>query len=158
MINRFFIAAVVTLIAAFPCAGYSQNGITESEFSYYEMDPYVDCLGEGIEINVTITARSHVIFRPNGGIHVVDNWFMEAIAEGLGSGRQWFANVAGPYVWNANGAQSSEGWNVTALYEPLDGGQKFRRSNRFRVVFDANGMAHVERGGPFQYTCIGRRD
>ena len=157
MTNKFLIAALAALVAAFPGIGYSQNGITESQFNYYEED-YVECLGEDIAINVTITARSHAIFRPNGGIHVVENWFMEATAEGLSSGHQWFANVAGPYVWNTNGSQSTEGWNVTALYEPLDGGRKFRRSNRFRVVFDANGMAHVERGGPFQYTCIGRKD
>jgi len=158
MSNKLFATAISIVLSSFPCAGFSQNGITESEFSYYEMDPYVDCLGEGIEINVTITARSHVVFRPNGGIHVVDNWFMEAFAEGLSTGHQWFARVAGPYTWNANGAQSTEGWNVTALYDPLDGGQKFRRSNRFHVVFDANGMAHVERGGPFQYKCIGREN
>ena len=144
----------VMLALAAPGSGSANNGIEEFEIPYTEID-YVPCLGEDIEFDVTVTVRTHLVATPAGGIHYVENWFIEGTALGLDSGLTWYGQAASPYAVNFNGAHSTEGWILAAMYEPLDGGRKFRKSQRLRIVFDANGVARVEHVEPYQFHCIG---
>lgn len=147
------LAAVLSLAA--PGTGAAQNGIVEYDFPLTVTD-YVDCLGEDVEFNVTVTIREHYINTPNGGFHYVQNWFIEGTAVGLSSGWTWFGHAAGPGTGNFTGAQLKDGYNLEAMYSPLDGGRKFRRWERVRVVKDANGVTRVENFEPTQFRCLGR--
>lgn len=148
-------AAVLLFLCAGPDEGYAQNGIVEMEFEYNETD-YIECLGEEVEFNVTVIARGHQIVLPNGNQHFVENWFIEGTASGLTSGLNWYGHAAGPYAGNSNGSQWTEGWIVAGIYEPLDGGRKFKKSQRLRFVSDANGVMRVEHYEPYQFRCLGK--
>lgn len=155
MNSRSVVAALtILLVVAAPRVGALQNGIVEFEIPYSETD-YVLCLGEDVEFNMTVTVRTHLVEGPGGAVHYVENWFLEGVATGLDSGLTWYGHAVSPYGVNATGAQLKDGWNVEAIYEPLDGGQKFRKSQRLRFVHDANGVVRVERFEPYQFNCLG---
>lgn len=154
-----FASTVILLSLCIPRDGAAQNGIIEFEMPFSHTEPYVECLGEGIEINFTVTVRTHLIERQNGGFHYVENWFAEGTAVGLDSGLTWFA-VAGPapYRANSNGSQHAESWEVAVNWKPLDGGRKFRERWPVRFIYDANGVPHIEQFEPREFTCMGRPD
>lgn len=132
----------------------TQNGIVEDQFDYYEAHD-APCLGEEIEHYMTITTRTQYIERPNGSVHEVLNWFIEGTTIGLDSELTWYThNAPSPWLINANGDQSSQGWNLEIMWNPLDGGRRFRETWRFRAVVDANGMPRVDYDG-FELHCIG---
>lgn len=150
------ILAVLVLLAV-PRIAVTQNGIGEIQFEYPEVHDYVECLGEGIQHDITITMRTHTIERQNGGVHEVLNWFIDGISIGLDSGKTWYTRHApSPWVVNTNGVQSSQGWNVEVFWKPLDGGRKFREVWRLRLVTDANGTSRVEFDGDVQFHCVGQ--
>ena len=124
---KILVACLATVLSlAAPRMGAAQNGIVEYEFPYTETD-YIDCLGEDVEFNVTITIRERSIHTPNGGFHYVQSWFVEGTAVGLSSGWTWFGSAASPGAGNFTGAQLKDGYNLEAMYSPLDGGRKFRK-------------------------------
>jgi hypothetical protein len=146
-------AVLLALIA--PGAAETQNGILENQFDYIEVHDG-GCLGEGIEHHMTITRRSHSIERPNGGVHVVENWFLEGITIGLDSGLTWYTEHApSPWVINANDAQTNDGFILQVPWQPLDGGRRFKETWRFRFVTDGNGELRVYYN-EFELRCIGR--
>jgi hypothetical protein len=138
-----------------PRAAETQNGIVEDQFDYVEVHDG-GCLGEGIEHHLTITTRSHTIERPNGGVHEVLNWFLEGITIGQDSGLNWYTQHApSPWVINVNDAQSSQGFILQVPWKPLDGGQRFKETWRFRFVTDGNGEPRMYYDG-FELHCMGR--
>ena len=145
----------VLLAVALPRASLASNGIVEYEIPYTEVD-YVHCIGEDVEFDVTITVRTHLIETPSGGLHYAEHWLIEGTALGLNSGLTWYGHGASPYTVNANGSQLAEGWVLAVMYEPLDGGRKFRKSWPFRIAYDANGIARVEHLEPYRFRCIGK--
>jgi hypothetical protein len=146
----------ISLPLTVPRDGLTNNGIEVIQFPYPEIH-YVECLGEEIEHDITITMRTHTIERQNGGVHEVLNWFIEGYSFGLDSDLTWYTQLApSPWVINTSGAQSSQGWNVEILWMPLDGGRQFREIWRFRVVTDADGVPRVEFDGGVQFHCVGR--
>ena len=147
----------VPLLLAIPRDGLAGNGIEVIQFPYPEVHDYVECLGEGIRHEITVTQRTHAIETPSGGVHEVLNWFIEGVSIGLVTGQTWYTRHApSPWVVNSNGAQSSQGWNVEIPWKPLDGGAQFREVWRFRIVIDANGVPRVEYDGGVQFRCVGR--
>jgi len=145
----------LSLLLAVPFSAHAQHGIVEYEMPYSETD-YVECLGEDVAFDVTVTVRAHALELPTGGSHFVENWFLEGIATGLSSGLTWYANAVSPFGGNAGGDRFEWGWNVEGMYEPLDGGRKFRKSQRIRVVYDANGLPRVEHYEPYDLRCLGK--
>lgn len=144
------------LLLAIPRHGLADNGIEEIEFPYPEVHPYVECLGEGIQHDITVTMRTHTIVTQSGGVHEVLNWFIEGISIGLNSGLTWYTRSApSPWVINTSGTQSNQGWNVEIPWKPLDGGRRFREIWRFRIGTDANGVPRVEYDGGVQFHCVG---
>lgn len=155
---RLRIASVaMPLLLAVPCDGSAGNGIEEIQFPYPEVHDYVECLGEGIRHDITVTQRTHTIETPSGGVHQVLNWFIEGVSIGLVTGRTWYTRHGpSPWVANTSGAQSNEGFNVQVPWQPLDGGRQFRETWRFRISTDANGMPRVDYDGGVQFRCVGR--
>lgn len=154
---KSMIATMAILLAlAAPREVVAQNGILEFEMPFNHIEPHIECLGEGIEINFTVTVRTHLIELQNGGFHYVENWFGEGTAVGLDSGLTWFAVAApAPYRANSNGSQLSESWVVAVNWKPLDGGRKLRERWPVRFIYDANGVPHIEQFEPREFTCIG---
>jgi hypothetical protein len=154
---KLLIASVaIPLLLAVPRAGLANNGIVEIQFPYPEVHDYVECLGEGIRHDITVTQRTHTIVTRNGGVHEVLNWFIEGVSIGLVTGRTWYTRHGpSPWVANVSGAQSNQGWNVQIPWQPLDGGRKFRETWRFRISTDANGVPRVDYDGGVQFHCVG---
>lgn len=156
MNSRLILAGLaIPMLLPLPRAGTAQNGIVEVEIPYSETD-YVECLDEDVFFDVTVTIRTHTVVTQDGGVHYVENWFIEGSAEGLTSGLIWYGRGTSPFTSNGNGGnQESWGWNVEAFYTPLLGGQKFKKSQRVRFVTDANGVPRLEHFPPYDYKCIG---
>ena len=149
------------LAIAIPRLGLSNNGIEVYEFNVTltEEHPWVECLGEGIDHELTVKIRTHVVERPNGSVHIVENYFMEGYSFGKDSGLMWYTkNAPGPWVINDFGdGRLVEGWTLEMVWKPLDGGQKFHEKGRFRVVYDANGNPRVEHiPDDYRMQCVGR--
>jgi hypothetical protein len=156
-VNVLFASMAIPLLLAAPCDGLADNGIEVIQFPYPEVHDFVECLGEGIEHDITVTLRTLTIERQNGGVHEVLNWFFEGVSIGLDSGLTWYTRHApSPWVINASGAQSNQGWNVEIHWQPLDGGRPFREIWRFRIGTDANGVPRVDYDGGVQFHCVGR--
>lgn len=160
---KLLLASVaIPLVLAVPRDGLTNNGIEVYQFDYTDTEthPYVECLGEGIDHEVTVTVRTHTIERPNGSVHVVQNWFIEGYSFGKDSGLVWYTQHApAPWVTNDFGdGQLVDGWNLEMLWKPLDGGRQFHEKGRYRVVYDANGLPRVEHiPDDYQMVCIGKK-
>lgn len=151
----FIILLAMPVSLMFPRDGAAQNGMIEFEIPFTHTEPYVQCLGEGIEINFTVTVRTHLVELQNGGLHYVENWFGVGTAVGLSSGLTWFGGGPAPYRVNTNGSQWSESWVVAVNWKPLDGGRKLRERWPLRLIYDANGVPRLEQFEPREFTCIG---
>jgi len=146
----------IALLLAVPRAALAGNGIEVIQFPYPEVHDYVECLGEGIRHEITVTQRTHTIETRNGGVHEVLNWFIEGVSIGLVTGRTWYTRHGpSPWVANTSGAQSNQGWNVQIPWQPLDGGRRFHETWRFRISTDANGVPRADYDGGVQFRCVG---
>lgn len=150
------------LLLAVPRYGLTGNGIEVYQFDYSDTGthPYVECLGEGIDHELTITVRMQTIERPDGSVHIVQNWFIEGYSFGKDSGLMWYTQHApGPWVTNDFGdGQLVDGWTLEMLWKPLDGGRQFHEKGRYRVVSDAHGVPRVEHiPDDFQMLCTGKK-
>ena len=151
-----FIVSLATLLAlTISQMTAADNGIEVFEIPYSHTEPYIECLGEGIEATLTAVIRTHLIETQDGGVHYVENWFFEGTAVGLDSGRTWAGGGPSPYRVNSNGSQYAESWEVLVKWKPLDGGPKMRERWPFNFVYDANGVPHLEVFEPLQYDCFG---
>lgn len=147
--------ASLTLLLALlsPSAVTAQNGMMQFEVPF-ATTLYVPCLGEDVDIELVARVRTHLVESQNGRVHYVENWFMEGAAQGVDSGNTWFAHGASPFVLNAGAVQANNQWVANLVYEPLDGGRKFREKVHFQLVMDANGVVQVDQGFQ-QFHCIG---
>ena len=156
MKNLLILSSVFVFVCITPSQrAIAQSGVVEIEIPYSHTEPYIDCLGEGIQADLTATIRTHQIETPNGGVHYIENWFLEGTAVGLESGRTWFGQGPSPYRKNSNGSQYAESWEVLVNWRPLDGGPRMRERWPLNFVYDANGEPHLEIFEPLQYTCYG---
>lgn len=151
----------IPLVLAAPRDALTNNGIEVYQFdvTLTEEHPWVECLGEGIDHELTVTIRTHTVERPNGSVHTVENYFMEGYSFGKDSGLMWYTqNAAGPWVINDFGdGRLVEGWTLEMVWKPLDGGRMFHEKGRFLLVYDANGKPRVEHV-PEDYwmLCVGK--
>lgn len=155
--NRKPLLASLALFPFFaaPHMAAAQNGMTESQIPFSITTDVIDCLGEPVAIDLTVTVRTHYLELQGGRVHYVENWFMEGTAEGVYSGFTWFARGPSPFVLNAGAAQMANTLLSNLTFEPLDGGQKFFETLRFQVVVDGNGVQRVEHEPP-HFRCGGR--
>lgn len=147
---------LVVLALAVPRNGLTNNGIVELEIPFGHTEDYIECLGEGIQTDLTVTVRTHVVELRGGGVHYVENWFIEGTAVGQSTGMTWAGHGTSPYQANGGGANWTEGFNVAVDWKPLDGGRRIKESQRIRLVVDANGVTRLEQLEPLHYRCIGR--
>lgn len=152
-LKLMLILSTVSLSLATPRAGTAQNGVETFEVPF-ATTLFVECLGEEIEIELVAVVRTHLIEQPNGRVHYLENWFLEGTALGLDSGHTWFAHGPNPFVWNAGAAQATNTLLANLVFEPLDGGQKFREKFRYRLVVDANGVVHLDQFSQL-FLCVG---
>jgi len=150
---RLMVTTMAVMMAlVIPREGATGNGMTELQIPFNITIDYIECLGEGVEIDLEVTARTHFIELQSGRVHYVENWFMEGTASGLSSGFTWFAHGASPFALNAGAAQFSNSLLSNLVFEPLDGGRKFLEKLRLQLVVDANGTVRVEHEPP-QFRC-----
>lgn len=154
--NLKLVLASITLVfsVVLPRVGVTQNGIIAFEFPF-QTTVFIECLDEHVEIELLAIVRTHLVELQNGRVHYVENWFMEGAAVGVESGHTWFAHGPSPFVLNAGAAQASSTLLGNLVYEPLDGGRKFREKLNVQLVVDANGSVRLDRGSQ-QFRCVGR--
>jgi hypothetical protein len=147
------IVSALLVSLATPRAGAAENGVVTFEVPF-ATTLYIECLGEEVGFELVAIVRTHLIELLNGRVHYVENWFLEGSALGLDSGHTWFAHGPSPFVANVGAAQANNTLLANLVFEPLDGGQKFREKLQFRLVVDANGVVHLDRGSQ-QFLCVG---
>jgi len=152
-LKLMLILSTLLLSLATPRSGAAQNGVMTFEIPF-ATTLFIECLGEEVEIELVAIVRTHLIELPNGRVHYVENWFLEGSALGLTSGHTWFVHGPNPFVANAGTAQANNTLLANLVFEPLDGGQKFREKFEYRLVVDANGVVHVDQFSQ-QFLCVG---
>lgn len=152
MNRNHFACLTISILAASPGV-LAQNGISQTEFEY-NASPYVDCVGERLDVTLNVTLRTHFIETPSGHTHLVDNWTFDGDATGQSSGHTWYVHGVGPYRENGRGLQGTGSLNVNVTFEPLDGQQKIKEKQEFNFVVDANGVVRIE-GGDTKFRCVG---
>jgi len=161
---KLLLASVaIPLLFALPRDGLSNNGIEVYQFEYTDTEshPYVECLGEGIDHEMTVTIRTHMVERPNGSVQFVEHYFFEGYSFGKDSGLTWYTKHSpGPWVWNDFGdGQLVDGWTLEILWKPLDGGRQVHEKGHYQLVYDANGVPRVEHNPNWDYDflCVGKK-
>lgn len=156
MKHKSQVAALAILLSfAVPHSAHAQNGIAEFEIPFNITTDIIECLGEAVELDFTVTVRTQFIEPKNGQAHYIENWFLEGTALGVNSGLTWYGHGPSPFVLNANGAQISNVLVANVTFEPLDGGQKFAERLRLQFVTDTNGTIRVDQQQHQRWRCLG---
>lgn len=137
-------------------SGQAANGVVQYEIPFTHTTPYIDCLGEAVDLEFTVTVRLQYIELQNGNVHYVEHWFLDGTGVGVDSGLTWYGRGTSPYELNASGDGMANPLVVKVRYEALDGARDFMEKQRIRFVVDDNGLVRVDYSEPLQYQCLGK--
>jgi hypothetical protein len=138
--NRKLVAVAASVSATlFISSAAADNGIQKYEWTNFIPELYVACLGESVEIDISIIESYHEFETPSGKYHLIDHWQYTWEFRSLTSDRTWFAQGASPFSQNVGPGQTLQfGENFVA--RPVTGdGPKLRLHYRVKVTVNANG-------------------
>ena len=130
----------IILLAAFLlCSGpaFTNNGAVKTTFTL-PLEFYVDCLGEVLAGEASVTATGHEFVTPTGKFHVVVHWLGLTVVSSTSTGNTWIAkNAPAPFVLNS----SINTGNATQplVLKPVDGGPRTLQHAQFKIRFDDEG-------------------
>lgn len=141
------ILCVLTLVAAYAAPAVAQNGVTIFEWPL-STDPnapnmYVDCIDDGIAMDLLITEKFQAFYTPSGKGHLVSNWTITGTATGQDTGWNWYVHGASPLTIDTQGEQYKEQGVVNAVLEPLDGGPRLKTREHIRLIVNASGEVQI---------------
>jgi len=161
--NKFLAIAVALSATLLVSSAAAKNGVEKYEFDIHVPAFYIACLGEHVEINVSVTGKYHEFDTSSGKYHLIDNWQYTWEFSGLLTERTWIGRGATPLVVNIGPGEASQ-WGESMVARPLTGdGPKFRYFYRFKATVNANGelvvliddLDGVDPGDYYQ--CIGKQ-